>query len=357
MIQDVMILAGGTGTRLWPASKKSHPKQFLSIGKDTSLVRAAIDRALSLNVEGEILIITGKNHVEELIEHCKGINKGKEKIIIIPEPEGKNTAPAIALGCEYLKAQARGNSSVLMMPADHVITPQERLVEDAKKADTLAKAGYIVPFGIKPSHPETGFGYIHAGEKFQTGKLVKAFTEKPDEKRAEQFYKDGSYYWNSGLYAFTAEGYLAELAAHTPEVADAFSGLELKGKAESRGGVRVLPEEGLKQAYRDTPDISIDYAVAEKSKKVAMVEVSFSWNDVGSWDEVSRIYEGEGAEVYTEDAEGNFVLSDMPVALCGVDDVIVVVKNGAVLVCKKGESQKVKGIVNQLKEIDRKELL
>ncbi len=366
MIDHVLILAGGSGTRLWPASNSAHPKQFIPVKNGKSLLQLTIERAGALDISGSIIIITLEDQLEPILADSRKLGKEREKLKVIPEPAARNTAPAIAVAAEYLKAQGKEEDTVLVLPADHLISPIEQFKTDAAKADELARQGYLVTFGIPPAYPATGYGYIEAGEKVDPGRKVASFREKPDGETARSFLDAGNYYWNSGMFAFKATTYLQELRAHSPEIAKTFEALGSAGESRSEEGIPLeMVGEKVAEIYKSSPKDSIDYAVMEKSGSSAMVEAGFEWNDIGSWDEMAKLFEeGEGAaeegeceSVYSVDSEGNFVYSDLPVALCGVEDLMVVVKNGAVLIAKKGSGQLVKKAVEQIKEDGRKGIL
>lgn len=365
MIDHVLILAGGSGTRLWPASNSAHPKQFIPVRNGKSLLQLTIERAAALKISGDITLITLKDQLDPILAECRKIDKDHNKLRVVPEPAARNTAPAIAVAAEYLDAQGKGEETVLVLPADHLISPVEQFRSDVEKADELARKGYLVTFGIPPAYPSTGYGYIEAGEEMSPGRMVASFREKPDEKTAESFISRGNYYWNSGMFAFKASAYLDELARHSPEIAETFDGIGKVGQSSHQADVPIeMVGEKVEEIYRSSPKDSIDYAVMEKSTSSAMVEAGFEWNDIGSWDEMANLLEEEGGSgagdeeaVYSVEAENNFVYSDLPVALCGVDDLMVVVKNGAVLIAKKGSGQLVKKAVEAIKEEGRKDIL
>jgi mannose-1-phosphate guanylyltransferase/mannose-1-phosphate guanylyltransferase/mannose-6-phosphate isomerase len=378
MVDDVIIMAGGSGTRLWPASIRSRPKQFMDPGLGSSLLEATIRRAAALEASGRIVIVAHADHVPAIAEECGGLPEElRERISVLGEPEAKNTAPAIALSMAYLRGgrddlgrapgarESAGGRTALVLAADHLITPVELFRDAVEAADGLAREGYLVTFGVTPTRPETGYGYIEAGEAHGAGNLVAAFREKPDRDTAEQYYASGRHFWNSGMFVFEADSFARELSEHAPEVAETMEGLAdaaFAGRAES--GVHIAGDRSaLAAAYRRTSKISIDYALMERSAHVAMVPAGFTWNDVGSWDEIAALsrrgvldpgsaaaasaHEG-GAPTIEVNAEGNFVFSEVPVALAGVKDLLVVVKNGRVLITKRGESQLVKQVVEQL---------
>lgn len=400
MVNDVIIMAGGSGTRLWPASIRSRPKQFMDPGLGMSLLEATIRRAAALEIPGDILIVAHRDHVTPIAEECDRLPAEiRRKIVVLGEPEAKNTAPAIAAGMALLSgggaADVAGNPAApgesgtpgrtaLILAADHLITPIELFRDAVSAADELAREGYLVTFGVTPTRPETGYGYIEAGAEHGAGHLVAAFREKPDRETAETYYASGKHFWNSGMFVFEQGSFARELTSHAPEVADAFagvfgggargqvpaSGAEGGARAADPGGVRVATETtALTAAYEAAPKISIDYALMEQSSRVAMVPAGFTWNDVGSWDEIAALA-GRGvldpaaaggpasaAPVIEIDAEGNFVFSDLPIALAGVDNLIVVVRNGRILITKRGNSQLVKRVVEDLAKRDLSDIL
>ena len=371
MVDHVLILAGGSGTRLWPASNSKMPKQFIPIENGKSLLQLTLERALSLGISGEIVIITLRDQLKPILAECEKIGEGRGKIKVVPEPAARNTAPAIAIAAEYLvhKAGGDGSATAAVLTADHLITPFERFSADMENADALARQGDLVTFGIPPTRPETGYGYIESGGENQFGYRVKSFREKPDEDTARDFLDKGNYYWNSGMFAFQVGRYLEELAAHSPDIAKVFRGIGAAGISRRSGEVEIVMEGGeVERIYQNSPKDSIDYAVMENSKKTAMVRARFDWNDVGSWEEMAVLYEessdegraninGGGKDLVTVESQGNFVYSDLPVALCGVEDLMVVVKNGAVLVARKGAGQQVKQVVQQFGEMGREDIL
>jgi mannose-1-phosphate guanylyltransferase/mannose-6-phosphate isomerase len=289
-----------------------------------------------------------------------------DRILILAEPQGRNTAPAIAYACNVLRRTGTPEDTLIVMTADHVIEPLSVFYEDVEKAATLAEQDRLVTFGIPPEGPETGYGYVEAGEQLELGFKVRKFKEKPDEATARSFLSQGNHYWNSGMFAFRIDRFLEELENHAPEVARVFAEISLpKNKRQTRADTSpvLLPvDEALEAVYEKSPSISIDYAVMEHSGRCAVVPAGFSWSDVGSWDVVADLFgaelEAQGADsLMVVDSKDNFVLSDLPVALVGVQDLIVVVKNGIVMVCRKGKSQQVKDVVQRLKDEDRTDLL
>ncbi len=358
MVDNILILAGGSGTRLWPASLNNSPKQFIKVKNGKSLLELTVERGLKLGIKGKIIIITLASQLEEVIHECSPFSD-TGKIAVLPEPAARNTAPAITAALTYLKLTGDPDSTSLVLPADHIIENFEKFMENTEKSDILARKGYLVTFGIPPQYPETGYGYIERGEAEGPGYRVASFREKPDYETAVKFIEEGNYYWNSGMFAFSAEDFLTELSLYSPGIFSQFQKLaSVPPSMHERGIEIIMSSPEVSEIYRNSPSDSIDYAVMEKSGKCAMVKAEFQWNDIGSWDQFDTILNNLGkAEKFEVDAEDNIVFSDIPVALCDVNDLIVVIKNGKALICKKGSSQKVKEIRTVIESSNRGDLL
>jgi len=386
---DCIVLAGGAGSRLWPASSTKNPKQFLSVPPDKCFLSAAVERALMLiqdSNDSKVLIITGKDHIQAVTEVCAGFtNEQRKHLVLIPEPDAKNTAPAIASGLLYINWAAGGiDRNILVLTSDHIISPFEVLKADSAAAAAFAQQDKLVVFGIPALSPNTGYGYIEssdllsvpAGEeerkKGHYEPLVyraKSFREKPDKKKAEEFIKAGNFCWNSGMFAFSSKFLLKEFREKAPDVFLPFLRLRAPDERshEIRKGLRILEKwEGLDSTYNEAARISFDYAIAEKCTQTVMVKAAFQWTDVGCWDEYARVLTEASSipksEVYRIASESTFVDSDIPVALVNAEDLIVVIrteKNAlqAALIAKKGETQKVQEIVKQIRDKGRIELL
>ena len=382
MFNDCIIMAGGSGTRLWPASSSWIPKQFLPLPSPDykgSFFNAAIERALKVidrKKGGKVIIIAGRFHVTNIVKACEKYSAGEKKhLVLIPEPEGKNTAPAIICALNFIDWMSGEERKVLVLTSDHIISPMDRFLVDAAAAEAFAQADRLAIFGINPRGPVTGYGYIEAGQLIsrlaEEPKVyqVLAFREKPSRKQAEEYLARGNFFWNSGMFAFSSTFMLGEFRRTAPELILPFEKLRAPDERSFRTerGLRILWEWlDLKEAYREAPSISFDYAIAEKCSNTVMVTAGFEWLDIGSWDEYAALIERNElnkSEVYQTGSKDCFVDSDIPVALIGVEDLIIAVRSGknggpgSVLVAKKGKTQHVRDIIEQIKEQDREELL
>jgi mannose-1-phosphate guanylyltransferase/mannose-1-phosphate guanylyltransferase/mannose-6-phosphate isomerase len=380
MFKNCLIMAGGSGTRLWPASNSKKPKQFLSISKENkdTFFSLSIERALNVidKDSGKIIIICGKAHLPFIIEECKLLSiEDKKRIEIIPEPEAKSTAPAIACTVMYLRKENEQKNNMLVITSDHIIKTVEIFRKDAAKAANYTKKDNLVVFGIMPSRPETGYGYINAERELsEEVHTVDTFMEKPDQKTAEKLLASKRYYWNSGMFAFNCNFIVKEFRKNANKVIQPFEKLNPPDEKAytTYNGIKVLDNwTGLDNAYRQTEKISFDNAIAEKCTRTVMVKAAFEWNDVGDWDEYARLLSNDSlngsfgnSEVYTAGTcEGCFVNSDIPVALAGVKDLIIVIRSGkdgsapSALIARKGETQQVKDIVEKIKKAGKIEML
>ena len=351
-----IILAGGSGERLWPLSRKNYPKQFLKLNGDRSLLQQTAERLLSVVSAEDIIVLTNnayKFHVLSDLNSLLLINQQASNPHIILEPACKNTAPAIALGVKYCmeKLGCKKDEVVLLSPSDHIIRPVDRFAEYMRHADEIARKGYIVTFGVKPDKPETGYGYIKFSSQHSTdgGKnffKVEKFTEKPDSETAKQYINAGTYFWNSGMFAFSIGTILEEMNCYAPEIR----------------GMIDLSFEDMLSGFKQMPNISLDYAVMEKSDRVVVLPFDLYWNDIGSWDSLYDVLDKDEngnvkkGDVLTIDTKGTLILgSKRHIATIGLEDCLIVETDDAILIAKKGEAQKVKDIVNTLKEHARTE--
>ncbi len=320
-----IILCGGSGTRLWPISRTLMPKQFVKLFNDKSLFQLTVER--NSKVCEKIFIVSNAEQyflaVDQLEENATS-NIDNSKFML--EPVGRNTAPAIALACLSLAP----DEIVLVTPSDHFIKNELEYQKVLLEAKDLASKNNLVTFGITPTSPETGFGYIEAENE-----TVQTFHEKPDKETAIKYVEAGNYYWNSGIFMFKAGVFLDELKKYSPNIFEASN--TAFQKAHKSEMVRIKHED-----MENIPEDSIDYAVMEKSKKVKVIPSDISWSDVGSFDSLS--FE------LPNDENNNLIIAEKNVSLIDVKDLIVVDTNDALLISKKGSSQKVKKIVEELKE-------
>ncbi|WP_461832022.1 mannose-1-phosphate guanylyltransferase/mannose-6-phosphate isomerase [Aquifex sp.] len=336
----VFILGGGKGTRLWPLSRENFPKQFIRLFSEYSLFQETVRRALELTSQEEIFVITGKRY--EWLIRSELEELGAENVNIVVEPIGRNTAPAIALGVkELLRLETPPNECILVLPSDHLIRDENAFKDAVERGKNIAKKGYIVLFGEKPAYPETGYGYIKLHKELEKGVYeVDRFEEKPDYDKAKEYVKDGLHLWNCGIFLFTLERIVKDYTEYMPEV-----NLNLK-------------YEEFTKSFPDFPDISFDYAILEKTKKLAVVKMEAKWSDVGSWKAVYDNMEKNGngnvviGDVDAIETENSLLLSqgNNLIACVGLEDFIVVGTEDATLIMRKEESQRVRDIVKHLKE-------
>jgi mannose-1-phosphate guanylyltransferase / mannose-6-phosphate isomerase len=350
-----VILSGGSGTRLWPLSRELLPKQFLALAASGSLFQQAVLRTRGLeNVAANPLIVCNQGHRFLVGEQLQAIKTTPATIIL--EPQGRNTAPAIATAALVAQRQVE-DPLLLVLPADHVIANREAFVAAARVAAEAAAGGRLVTFGIVPTRPETGYGYIRRGQSRGSWAVVEEFAEKPDAEKARRYVDSGQYLWNSGMFLFSAKSFLAEVWKHAPKVLEA-----------SRRAVEDAKTDGdytrLGPAFLDAPSDSIDYAVMEKTDKAAVVPLDAGWSDVGSWaalhDVVDRDAAGNAAtgDVIVESCRNSYVAArSRLVAAIGLEDVIVVETPDAVLVVSRDHAQSVKHVVDALKANNRSDVL
>lgn len=352
-----VILSGGSGSRLWPLSRSSYPKQFLPLAGQLTMIQETAKR-----VSGERFaapfIICNEEHRFIVAEQLRSTSVEPADIIL--EPVARNTAPAVCLAALRILEETPDGGLMLVMPSDHVITAPERFLEAVGKAASAAAAGALVTFGITPSQPETGYGYIKAGTPLGVHDGVHAverFVEKPDQATAESYLTNGSYLWNSGIFLLSAAAYLTELERFNPAIVDACR----RALAASRRDLTFLRVGA--EAFAASPSDSIDYAVMEKTGHAAVVPVDMGWSDVGAWSALWDIAEKDGqgnatkGDVVLSDARNVYARSEdgLLVAVVGVENVVVVATDDAVLVAERDRAQEVKQVVERLKADRRNE--
>ncbi|MGE4323688.1 MAG: mannose-1-phosphate guanylyltransferase/mannose-6-phosphate isomerase [Sphingobium sp.] len=346
-----VILSGGSGTRLWPLSRPVRPKQFLPLIDDVSMMQATLKRtAPEFGFEAPI-VVSSEKHGEMVVEQVAGI--GLDPAAIFLEPEGRNTAAAIALPAYWL-AERQPHALMLVMPSDHAIADLAAFHRAIANAAPAARDGRLVTFGIQADQPETGYGYIECGaplEGMAGVHALAAFVEKPQQHVAEQYVASGRHYWNGGIFLFSVQSYIRELEEHAPAVAQACAAAIVAAKNQ---GALVRPDG---DAFRAAPDISIDYAVMEKTAHAAVVPVDMGWSDVGSWDALWAIREQDGdgnsmkGSVVTIDSSGNLLYVDggPAVAVVGMTDCVVVSTGDGILVMPRSRAQDVKAVVDKVR--------
>lgn len=350
-----MLLSGGVGSRLWPVSRQLYPKQFLPLlGDSSSLLQATYERTRPLGAADPI-VVCNQEHRFLVAEQLRASSAGGMNIIL--EPMGRNTAPAAALAA--LCALDRSEDAlILLLPADHAIQQPESFVDAVKRGEEAANKGDLVTFGINPAAPETGFGYIHAGKSLAEGvHSIERFVEKPDKETAQEYVDSGDYYWNSGMFLFSAKRYLEELEKNAPEMLRHVQ-LAWDKSHHDLDFIRVDSE-----AFAECPSDSIDYAVMEHTDRGVVLPIECGWNDVGSWSSLWEIGEHDEndnvchGDVLLEDVQNSYIHSESRLTTAlGVEDMIVVETSDAVLVANKSKVQDIKLLVNQLTEQKREEV-
>lgn len=355
MLLISVVLSGGAGARLWPVSRQAYPKPFMQVG-GSALLQQALERGQACGTDTAI-IVTNQDHLFLSRDLISGLTDPPHVRYLL-EPQGRNTAPAIALAA-LACVQAHGPQAVmLVLPADHLIPDTEAFVVCALEAAHQAQQGQLVVFGISPTAPETGFGYIEVEKVSRSTQKAKRFVEKPDLATAQEYLATGRYYWNSGMFCFTAGTILQALKDHAPQVLEAAEHA-WAGSATQDGITQFEPH-----AFGLQPDISIDYAVMERASNVTLVPAKFGWSDVGTWPAVAQAHTadtsgntfvgGEGTEFVAVDTTCTHVQTDSHtrkvVATVGVHDLVIVDTPDALLIAHKSAAQKVKAVVDILKE-------
>ena len=330
-----VILAGGRGERFWPKSKKKYPKQLLPIVSDQPMILETVERVSSLIPRNRIIIVAGK-------EHGVAIKKIVSGATLLLEPFGRNTACAIAYAAVF---EINPEDIMLVLPADHYIPDKDLFLKTLKKAIKVAKEGRLVTFGVVPTRAETGYGYIEFGDEITKDVYeVKSFKEKPNQMQAQRFIREGRFLWNSGVFVWSSEKILSEIEKSMPE----FHKELLNFKA---GRISLL------KLYRKAPNISIDYAVMEKARDVAVIKSCFAWDDVGSWLALERVYKSDSRGnikiglhkgLRTKDC---IMVSDKGIiATLGTSNLIIIRHKDAVFVCDKRSAGDIKKLVHQLSQ-------
>ncbi len=364
---NILILAGGFGERLWPVSNKDFPKQFMALENGLSFLQRSLERSFLLKPQGKIFIVTRRDILNTTVEQCADFAKTlstderkllEEKLIVIAEPCQKHTAPPIALISRYILAQKEKEQALLVLTSDHIIAPFESFKSDVEKAITQAEKNAFVCFAIPPTEASTGFGYMQVS-KTETESVfsIDMFKEKPDSETAKRYLEQGNYWWNSGMFCVLPSVFMNELEQYTPELHTAFLPIHPEDSPyiENRNGIQTISTWlYMEHTYNNSIAISVDHAVAEKSEQAFAIKSSFNWQDIGTWDSFASQFKNNNSEnatvgnVAQTDCKNCFVYSDAPVVMCGVEDLLVSVKDGNVLIMKKGKSESIKETVSQL---------
>lgn len=354
-----VILSGGAGSRLWPVSREGHPKPFMKLPDGKSLLTKTYERAAAvmtaLGRGSNLLTVTNRDYYfmskdELLASRLEGGISGH----FLLEPFGRNTAAAVALAAHHVVDRAGPEALMLVLAADHLIEDQAHFTSSVSDAIALADEGYLVTFGIMPTSPETGFGYIEAGESLAHGRRVVRFVEKPSVEKAKSYLEAGNFFWNSGMFCFQAGRLLEEMEKHAPDVSSAVAACwqEVSREAGTLNTFCDIPADN----FLKVPDISIDYAVMERSEHVAVIPAAFGWSDIGSWNAVKELIQPDASnnralgEAVFVDSRNTFVQSeDRLVATVGIEDLMIIDTPDALLVAHPDRAQDVKKVVAQLK--------
>lgn len=362
MDKIAVVMAGGTGTRFWPLSRRNRPKQVLALGQQQTMLESTIDRLAAVYELENIFVITAREHQAPVSEVCSMLPAEN----ILGEPEGRDTAPCAGWGGLIAREKFGPRTVIGVFPADHQITPREQF---AAAVNTASRASYeqnsIVTFGIRPDFPSTGYGYINyrqdRGDEYNGSSVyeVEKFTEKPDRERAREFLDEGDYLWNSGMFFWTAGRILAEIETYMP---DLYSGL--KALREDWQQCQDW-EQAAEEHYSTLPEISVDYGILENSDHVWTLPVDFEWTDLGTWDALEELFEADESgnisvgSLETVNSEDNILVSTDGSFIGGVniDNLIVVSTDDAVLVCDRRKPEDVKQLVKQLEARDKEDIL
>ncbi|MFM5061013.1 mannose-1-phosphate guanylyltransferase/mannose-6-phosphate isomerase [Aeromonas veronii] len=345
------IMCGGSGSRLWPVSREQHPKPFIKLSDNQSFLQKAFLRGAELADIGEILTITNRELYFKTLDSFKEVHKNNIQTSFILEPYGRNTAAAVASAAIYTCDTYGDDAILLVLAADHLITDQRAFADAVTRATELAKTGRLVTFGIKPHTPETGYGYIEA-----QGSQVLRFVEKPTFDKAKEYLESGRFFWNSGMFCFKASTMIAEMEIHCPEVLAATKSCLNQSEIIQSKKIKHIDLDA--ETFVHVPDISIDYAVMEKSQNVSVVPCDIGWSDIGSWSAISDLHQPDrngnsvqGHAILHETTNCYVTSEERVIGTVGVDNLVIVDTADALLVANKNNSQDVKVIYNQLKKI------
>ncbi|RQH08361.1 mannose-1-phosphate guanylyltransferase/mannose-6-phosphate isomerase [Paraburkholderia dinghuensis] len=343
------ILCGGAGSRLWPVSRELHPKPFIRLGDGQSLLQKAFLRGVGLPGVTEVMTVTNRELLFATQDAYREVNSAGLMMSFVLEPCGRNTAAAVAIAALRVAEKHGPEALMLVLAADHLITDQRAFADAVSKARDLASAGKLVTFGIKPDSPETGYGYIEA-----EGNKVRRFVEKPSLEKAREYIDSGRFLWNSGIFCFAAGTMLQQMKQHCPEILAASAACVQQSRTAAGEDYSQIELDA--KTFSSVPDLSIDYAVMEKSDQIAVVPCSIGWSDIGSWTALGNLLEPDSAgnriqgEAVVHNTHNCIIQSnDRLLGAVGVDDLILIDTPDAMLVAHKSSAQDVKHIYAQLK--------
>ncbi len=346
-----LIMAGGIGSRFWPKSRKDMPKQFLHIIGEKSMIQQTVERIKPIIDFSDMYVVTNEEQVKLVEQHVPEMPREN----IITEPMGRNTAPCIGLSAIFLKRKYPKNEPMLVLPADHLIRKEDlfrRLVITAGKF--AQETNNLVTLGITPTYPATGYGYIQAGMKISEDEFtiykVNSFKEKPDKETAEKYHNDRSYYWNSGMFIWTINTILTKISQYMPDLQDGLNKIE-----------KLWDEQGYKAdieyVYKKLPSVPVDIGIMEKADNVAVFPADIDWDDVGTWQSAYKLSEKDEngnyirGNILTIDTSNNYISGDKRlIAAVGVENLVIVDTEDALLICRKDKSQDVKKLVEELEK-------
>jgi mannose-1-phosphate guanylyltransferase/mannose-6-phosphate isomerase len=350
-----VILSGGSGTRLWPVSRRAHPKPFMKLVDGESMAEKTYRRAARISGGSPVLTVTSRDYYFYTRDLYAKLESDESRYPFLIEPMGRNTAPAIAMAAHSIRARFGSDALMLVMPADHLVRDEKTFRAAVDEARKLAEQGYLVTFGVHPTHPETGYGYIRKGAAISGSKgfEVAAFVEKPDLETARAYYDSGEYDWNSGMFCFSAQSFLDALARYAPEVAASTASCFEAIDPDSQ--LIEVPAD----LFAKCPSISIDYAVMEKADNCAVVAGDFGWSDIGTWQAMAALYESDDAgnsilgKAVLVESRNCFVQAEQRlVAAVGVENLVIVDTGDAVLIADRHRAQDVKAVVDQLSDLE-----
>jgi mannose-1-phosphate guanylyltransferase len=346
-----VILCGGAGSRLWPVSREAHPKPFIRLADGQSLLQKAFLRATRLPDVSEVVTVTNREFFFKTVDEFREVCAANQPATFILEPCARNTAAAVAAAVLHV-AEKNPQDILLVLPADHLITDQDAFASAVAQATSLARAGFLVTFGIQPLAPETGYGYIEA-----EGNKVIRFVEKPDREAAQQYLQAGNFYWNAGIFCFAAQTMLDEMQKHCSAILEQVQ-VALSQGPKSKGEYLLQRELDCK-AFAQVPENSLDYAVMEKTRRAAVVPCDIGWSDIGSWSALSELVQADShgnrveGKALLKDTENCYIRSeDRIVGTVGIKELIIVDTPDALLVAHKDRAQDVKHIYQELKALN-----